>query len=149
MNPSERERILFLCVANSARSQMAEGLARHVFGDRAYVQSAGSSPSRVNPFAIAAMAEIGIDITGQTSKSVTTIDPETVGLVITLCAEEVCPVFLSAAPRLHWPIEDPDRKDAPLTDEERLLHFRVARDVILARIETLASERFPKGVAEG
>jgi len=93
--------ILFLCVANSARSQMAEGLARNLFGDEMRIQSAGSRPSRVNPFAIRVMAEVGIDISGHTSKSVDTISPDDVDLVITLCAEEVCPVFLGRAHRLH------------------------------------------------
>lgn len=133
--------ILFLCVANSARSQMAEGLARHLFGDAVRVQSAGSEPSRVNPFAIKAMAELGIDLGTHSSKSVQTIDPNGVDLVITLCAEEVCPVFLSRAPRMHWPLQDPDRKHEDLTDEERLQHFRVARDQIRARVEVLAALR--------
>jgi arsenate reductase len=129
--------ILFLCVANSARSQMAEGLARNIFGDRARVQSAGSQPTRVNPFAIQALHELGIDITNQTSKSVDTIDPESVDLVITLCAEEVCPVFLSKAQRLHWPLQDPDRKNEALSDEERLAYFRIARDEIRKRLSGL------------
>lgn len=133
--------VLFLCVANSARSQMAEGLARHLFGDAVRVQSAGSEPSRVNPFAIKAMAELGIDLGTHSSKSVQTIDPNGVDLVITLCAEEVCPVFLSRAPRMHWPLQDPDRKHEDLTDEERLQHFRVARDQIRARVEVLAALR--------
>ena len=85
--------LLFLCIANSARSQMAEGLARARFGDAVNVQSAGSEPSRVNPLAIRAMAEIGIDITGQTSKAVETIDPASVNTVVTLCAEESAPSF--------------------------------------------------------
>ena len=140
------DRILFLCVANSARSQMAEGLARHLFGGAVEAQSAGSAPSRVNPYAIRVMEEIGVDISGQTSKSVETIDPKSVDLVVTLCAEEVCPVFLSDAPRLHWPIEDPDRKDADLTEEERLDHFRRARDQIRTRIEILRALRdVPEG----
>src|SRR5690625_251313 len=133
--------VLFLCVANSARSQMAEELARHLFGDAVRVQSAGSEPSRVNPFAIKAMAELGIDLGTHSSKSVQTIDPDSVDLVITLCAEEVCPVFLSRAPRMHWPLQDPDRKHQDLTDEERLQHFRVARDQIRARVEVLAALR--------
>ena len=132
--------VLFLCVANSARSQMAEGLARDLFGQEILVQSAGSSPSRVNPFAIEAMAELGIDITNQSSKSVDTIDPENVDLVITLCAEEVCPVFLGGAERLHWPLEDPDRKHEQLSDAERLAHFRIARDEIRRRLEALRQE---------
>jgi len=133
------KRILFLCVANSARSQMAEGLGRSIFGEDAGVQSAGSSPSRVNPFAVEAMRELDIDITTQSSKSVDGIDPNTVDLVITLCAEEVCPVFLGRAERLHWPLQDPDRKREDLTHEERLVHFRVARDEIKSRLEALAA----------
>src|SRR5688572_8431438 len=89
-----RPGILFLCVANSARSQLAEALARMMFGDRATVQSAGSQPSRVNPYAIDVMREVGADLATHASKSVETIDPASVDLVITLCAEEVCPVFL-------------------------------------------------------
>ncbi len=133
--------ILFLCVANSARSQMAEGLARDLFGDKVGVQSAGSEPSRVNPFAVLAMAELGIDLKSHSSKSVQTIDPDSVDLVITLCADEVCPVMLSDAPRMHWPLKDPDRKNEDLTDEERLKYFCVARDQIRARLEVLEALR--------
>ena len=132
--------ILFLCVANSARSQMAEGLARHLFGDSVRVQSAGSAPSRVNAYAVRAMAELGVDLETHSSKSVQAIDPDSVDLVITLCAEEVCPVFLSSAPRMHWPLQDPDRKHEDLSDEERLQHFRVARDQIRERLEVFAAE---------
>lgn len=133
--------VLFLCVANSARSQMAEGLARDLFGDDVRVQSAGSSPSRVNPFAIEAMAELDIDITSHSSDSVGDVDPAGIDLVITLCAEEVCPVFLSDAPRMHWPLQDPDRKNEELSDDERLHHFRVARDQIQTRLEVLHALR--------
>lgn len=138
--------VLFLCVANSARSQMAEGLARRLFGERVRVQSAGSRPSRVNPLAIRAMSELGIDVSHHRSKSVERIDPESVDLVITLCAEEVCPVFLSGAPRIHWPLEDPDRGHEVLADDERLQHLRVARDQIRGRLEVLAALRdVPEG----
>ncbi len=133
------ESVLFLCVANSARSQMAEGLARRRLGDGARVRSAGSKPTRVNPWAIRAMAELGIDISSHRSESVQDVDRGSVDLVITLCAEEVCPVFLAEARRLHWPIEDPDRADEALTDEQRLAHFRVARDEIARRLEGLAA----------
>jgi arsenate reductase len=119
---------------------MAEGLARQRWGDRVRVQSAGSAPSRVNPYAARAMAEVGVDLSTHSSKSVDTIDPDSVDLVITLCAEEVCPVFLSAARRLHWPLTDPDRKDEALSDEERLEHFRVAREAIRERLEALDAE---------
>src|ERR1700722_19901825 len=100
-------KILFMCVANSGRSQMAEGLARKLLGPQATIQSAGSKATNVNPLAIQAMAEIGIDISKQTSKAVESIDPDSVDTVITLCAEEVCPVFLGKAKKLHWPFSDP------------------------------------------
>jgi arsenate reductase len=129
--------ILFLCVANSARSQMAEGLARSIFGPEVTVQSAGSSPATVNPYAIEVMAEIGIDLRDQYSKSVDTVDPTTVDTVVTLCAEEVCPVFLGKALRLHWPIEDPATADPAFTREQMLGRFRSARDDIHARLERL------------
>jgi len=129
--------VLFLCVANSARSQMAEGLARMMFGDRVTVQSAGSQPSRVNPYAIEVMAELGVDLRTHTSKSVETIDPATVDTVITLCAEEVCPVFLGKARRLHWPVPDPASSD-PLSRDEMLRRFRSARDEIRAKLEGFA-----------
>src|SRR5690348_5318960 len=106
--------ILFMCVANSARSQMAEALARTIFGDRARVQSAGSQPSRVNPDAIEVMSELGIDLSGQASKSVDSIDPAGIDTVITLGAEELCPVFLGNARRHHWPIPDPASPDATI-----------------------------------
>jgi arsenate reductase len=127
-------RILFLCVANSARSQMAEGLARHLLGPDVQVQSAGSSPSRVHPLAIQAMAEIGIDISGQQSKSVDTIAPENVDRVITLCADEVCPVFLTRAERLHWPLPDP----AAIAGADAIEGFRQVRDELARRIRALA-----------
>lgn len=134
------KRVLFLCVANSARSQMAEGLGRMIFGDRAPVESAGSEPSQVNPYAIEVMRELGVDLGTHRSKSVETIDPETVGTVITLCAEEVCPAFLGKARRLHWPIPDPASKDASIPREEMLTRFRTARDSIRGMLERFASE---------
>ncbi|MFO0563175.1 MAG: arsenate reductase ArsC [Polyangiales bacterium] len=134
------ESILFLCVANSARSQMAEGLARWIFGDRARVQSAGSAPSTVNPYAIEVMRELDIDLSTHRSKSVETIDPSTVTTVITLCAEEVCPAFLVAAQRLHWPIPDPASSDPSLSRDEMLTRFRTARDTIRAKLERLRDE---------
>ena len=121
--------ILFLCVANSARSQMAEGLARAKWGDAVRVQSAGSAPSRVNPLAIEALREVGIDISWHTSKSVETIDPATVDLVITLCADEVCPMGLAGVPGLHWPLPDPAGTNAGI---ER---FRAVRDEIARRLD--------------
>lgn len=136
--------VLFLCVANSARSQMAEGLARAAWGERVRVQSAGSAPSRVNPDAVAVMNELGIDLSTHRSTSVDDVDRDGVDLVITLCAEEVCPVFLSRARRLHWPLPDPDRPDEDLTAEERLAQFREIRDDIRGRIDQLTRAGLPK-----
>lgn len=133
--------LLLLCVANSARSQMAEGWARHLFGDSMTVQSAGSRPTRLNPFALEVMREVGIDIGGQTSKSVDTIDPRGVDTVITLCAEEVCPVFFGDVRRLHWGIEDPTT-DAPLSDEAMRARFRVARDELQRRFVSWEASNF-------
>jgi len=131
--PSPMQRILFLCVANSARSQMAEGLARRILGDRAEALSAGSSPSSLNPHAVEAMTEIGIDITGQYSKSVDTIDPSGLDLVVTLCAEEGCPTLPGRVRLLHWPIPDPARE----ASDEPQARFRAARDLIQERISAL------------
>lgn len=125
--------LLFLCVANSARSQMAEGWGRHLFKETMVVQSAGSRPSRVNPYAIEVMGEKGIDLTSHTSKSVDALDPAGIDTVITLCAEEECPVFLGAARRLHWGMEDPASEE-PLTPDELRSRFRRTRDALERRL---------------
>jgi arsenate reductase (thioredoxin) len=127
-------RILFLCVANSARSQMAEGLARKMLGSDVEVLSAGSRPSRVNPYAIEAMSQIGIDISGHRSKSVDEVDAASVDIVITLCADEVCPILPGRVQRLHWPIPDPASDDPAISPVDLRSRFRVARDEIQARI---------------
>ena len=127
------KRILFLCVAKSARSEMAEDLARQILGDRAEVLSAGSNPTSINPHAIEVMAEIGIDITSQYSKSVDAIDPSGLDLVVTLCAEEVCPVLPGQVQRLHWPIADP----ATQSPGEHQARFRITRDLIQENIKSL------------
>jgi arsenate reductase len=124
--------ILFLCVANSARSQLAEGIARSLAPAGVTVSSAGSQPSRVNPLAIRALDELGIDIRGHRSKSVDAISPEGVDAVITLCAEEVCPVFLGKAHRIHWGLPDP--AGAGRTEEEQLQAFRDVRDELRRRL---------------
>lgn len=135
-------RLLLMCVANSARSQMAEGWARRMFGAHMTVQSAGSKPNQVNPYAIEVMREVGIDLTTHRSKSVEEIDPATVDTVITLCAEEVCPVFLGGARRLHWPIPDPASAE-PLPREVMLERFRTARDELRRRFEAWQAAGFP------
>lgn len=127
--------ILFMCVANSARSQLAEGLARAIFGPDAHIESAGSKPGRLNPFAVQALKEINIDISRHSSKSTDDLAPESIAkldYVITLCAEEVCPIMVSKAKKLHWPLKDPAGHEG--TDEEKLGRFRETRDQIKARL---------------
>lgn len=119
---------------------MAEGLARRLFSDTVQVQSAGSNPTQVNPLAIEVMAEIGIDISGHTAKSIDALDLAAVDTVITLCAEEVCPVFLGQAERLHWPIPDPAGHEGE-SPEQQLHRFRAAREQLRGRLEVLAALR--------
>ena len=117
---------------------MAEGLSRRLFGSRAVVESAGSFPARVHPEAVAALAELGLDISTQSSKSVQSIDLTHVDVVITLCADEVCPIVPGARfERLHWPLADPAA--APASD--RAARFRATRDEIARRLEVFGRER--------
>ncbi len=134
-------KILFMCVANSARSQLAEGLARRLF-PQAEIESAGSHPGMLNPYAVEVMKEIGLDISRHYSKSIDDLSPEFiegVQYIITLCAEEVCPILVSNAKKLHWPHPDPASKE-PLPDDEMLRRFRVAREAILAKLESFKVE---------
>ena len=124
--------ILFLCIANSARSQMAEGIARSLVPPGIRVWSAGSNPTRVRSEAIAVMREIGIDISGYRSKAVTEVPVAEIDTVITLCAEEVCPLFFGSAERIHWPLPDPAAAEGP--EETRLAAFRKTRDELRRRI---------------
>jgi arsenate reductase len=141
--------LLFLCVANSARSQMAEGLARTLFGGLVRVQSAGSQPTRINPSAVAAMQEVAIHITDQRSKSVDAIDPASIDAVITLCAEEVCPVWPGKLARLHWPLPDPASTDPGLSADALLARFRAVRDELRFRLWAFASTNVPDGITLG
>lgn len=128
-------KILFLCVANSARSQLAEGLAKSLFGNKAQIESAGSEPSsQVQPWAIKSLSEIDIDISQNWSKSYDELSPQFLAdldFVITLCAEEVCPVMISKAKRIHWPINDP----AKVSEIKKAEAFRVARDEIKEKLQ--------------
>jgi arsenate reductase len=117
---------------------MAEGLARSLFAGRATVMSAGSMPARVHSQAIAALAEVGIDISQQTSKSVAALDLTHVDVVITLCADEVCPVARgSTFERLHWPLADP----AGAVPSEAAARFRATRDELQRRLESFGRAR--------
>jgi len=130
---SDRSDVLFLCVANSARSQMAEGFGRRFAPAHVGVHSAGSDPGRLNPFAVRAMAEVGIDIANHASKPIEAVPADRIATVVTLCADEVCPVFPGDVARLHWPFDDPAAVAG--SDEIVLGAFRRVRDAIGARIE--------------
>jgi len=125
-----RQRVLIICTGNSARSQMAEGLLRHDAGERFEVFSAGTRPGRVRPEAIAAMAEIGIDMSSHRSKSVDEFTEQPFDYVLTVCdhARESCPVFPGHAMAFHHSFEDPAAFEG--SDEERLAAFRRVRDEI-------------------
>ena len=131
----DKQRVLFLCTHNSARSQMAEGLLRHLAGDRFDAYSAGTEATCVRPLAIRAMGEVGIDISGQESKTLDRYLGEPFDAVVTVCdqANEACPLFLGAKERLHWSFPDPSR--ATGTEEEQLATYHTVRDAIRARIE--------------
>jgi arsenate reductase len=139
VNKQNRKRVLVLCTGNVARSQMAEGLLRHMAGDRFEVFSAGLSPSHVRPNAIAVMKELGIDISHHRSKSMNEFLDTPFDYVITVCdhASEHCPVFPGPAKRIHWSIDDPV---APGGEEAQLAAFRRARDELKERLETFAEE---------
>src|ERR687894_1771117 len=129
-----KTRVLFLCTHNSARSQMAEGLLRHLAGDRFKAMSAGTEATRVRPLAVRAMEEIDIDMSGQESKTLDRYLQEPFDYVITVCddANEACPFFPGAQSRLHWSLEDPSKAEG--SEEERLAVFRRVRDEIEERI---------------
>ena len=130
-----KTRVLFLCTHNSARSQIAEGLLRHLAGDRFEARSAGTEATHVRPLAVRAMDEIGADISRQESKTLDRYLQEPFDYVVTVCdaANEACPVFHGAKERLHWSFPDPSQVTGP--EEERLGVFRAVRDEIRARIE--------------
>ncbi len=129
--------VLFLCVANSARSQMAEGLARHTAPPGFHFWSAGSEPGTLNPLAVQALAEDGIDISHQRAKGLASIPLADVDVIVTLCAEEVCPMVPGKVRRLHWPLPDPARVNG--AEADRLAAFRAARDYLKRLLPSLWS----------
>jgi arsenate reductase len=130
-----KAKVLFLCTGNSARSQMAEGYLRSVAGDDFEAMSAGIEPKGLNPLAVEAMKEIGIDISRQTSKDVTGFLGQAIPYVITVCdnAKARCPIFPRTYKFLHWSLEDP--AEAVGSHDEQLAVFRRVRDEITQRIE--------------
>ena len=139
MNCTRKPRVLFLCTGNSCRSQMAEGFARALGGDRIEAQSAGIEAHGQNPRAIAVMAEVGVDISGQESTRLVDEMLERVDLVVTVCghADEHCPVLPAGVKRVHWPLPDPAK--ATGTEAEISDAFRAVRDDIHRRVKQLLS----------
>ncbi|MCV0402371.1 MAG: arsenate reductase ArsC [Chloroflexi bacterium] len=135
-----RERVIFLCTHNSARSQMAEGLLRSVAGDRFEVVSAGTVATTVRPEAVAVMREIGVDIGSQTSKTLEPFIGEPFDWLITVCdqAREACPTMPGVERQLHWSVDDPSAVDGD--DEARLEAFRSARDELGGRVAAFLAD---------
>jgi arsenate reductase len=142
MDQSKR-RVLFLCTHNSARSQMAEGWLRHLGGDRFEVHSAGTEATRVRPLALRAMAEVDVDLSGHTSKTLDRYLTEPWDDVITVCdvANETCPFFASGGRRLHWSFPDPS--GATGSDDEQLAVYRRVRDAIRDRVVAFLAAPHP------
>jgi arsenate reductase (thioredoxin) len=130
-------KVLFMCTGNSARSQMAEGFARHFGGEQIEAHSAGVEPSRLNPVAVAVMRERGIDISSHHSKAFDWDLARQMDVVVTVCghANESCPVLPPEVKRLHWPLEDPAA--AKGTDAEIMATFRLVRDQVETRVMDL------------
>jgi arsenate reductase len=138
---TERQRVLFLCTHNSARSQMAEALLRHLGGGRFEAFSAGTEATQVRPLAIRAMLELGIDISAHESKTLDRYLDQPFDKVITVCdqAHEACPMFFGARERVHWSFPDPSK--ATGCEEEQLATYRDVRDAIRSRIEAELLDR--------
>jgi arsenate reductase len=136
----ERTKVLFLCVHNSARSQMAEGLLRSMAAGAVEVKSAGLEAGRLRPEAVTVMAELGLDISGQRSKAVEELAGERFDVVVTTCdeAKEACPLFPGASEMRHWSIEDPAAVEGD--EQARLLAFRSARDALWKHVADLARD---------
>jgi len=136
-------RVMFVCTGNSARSQMAEGFARHFGRGRIEAYSAGMEPSRLNPFAVAVMQEKGIDISGQRSKGFDEAVARRMDLVVTVCgnADERCPVLPPEVKKLRWPLEDPAA--ATGSNDQILATFREIRDQIEVRVTELVRRLLP------
>lgn len=146
MTDTGKLRVLILCTANSARSQMAEGALRHLVGDRVDVFSAGSKPSVVNPMAIRAMADIGVDISGHRSKSLMEFIHQPFDFVITVCdnAAETCPAFPGRAQRIHWSFPDPAAVEG---EDAKLAAFCAVRDGLIERFRDFIQQQGLSGPA--
>jgi len=148
MTPRPKPKVLFLCTGNACRSQMAEGWARHLKGDRLEVWSAGVEPHGLDPRAVLVMAEAGVDISGHRSKHVRDLAGIAFDYVVTVCdqAREACPVFTGGAKMIHVGFDDPPRlaRDARST-KEALVPYRRVRDEIRALVETMPESLESRG----
>lgn len=138
-----RPGVLFLCTGNSCRSQMAEGWARSLLADRVRAYSAGTKPHGLNPLAVRAMREVGVDISGHTSKTAEDLRDERIDLVVTVCdsAHEACPVFPGATRIIHRGFDDPPRlAQGAASEDEAMVHYRRVRDEIKQMVLTLPAE---------
>lgn len=137
---TSKKRVLFLCTHNSCRSQMAEGLLKHLAPDKFEAESAGTNPSQVHPLAVKVMEEAGIDISGQYSKPINKFSGQSFDYVITVCdnANQTCPIFPGAARKLHWSFEDPASGEG--TPDEKLRFFRRVRDEISSKVKEFINE---------
>jgi arsenate reductase len=132
--------IVFLCVANSARSQIAEGYARTYLAGRATVASAGTRPLHVNPYAVTVMSEHGLDLRAHHAKSADALVAADIDLLVMVCEDEICPSHLAKLPRRHWNVADPASDDPRITHDEMLARFRRARDTIWRHVLDLGHE---------
>jgi arsenate reductase len=144
MQEKEKIKVLFLCTANAARSQMAAGIVKHDFGDRIETYSAGTNPKGVSRLAVMVLAEINIDISTETSDHLDKYRNMHFDYVITLCddANEKCPVFFGGVRRLHMSFPDPPHSNDP--SEENMQKFREVRDSIRSHMEIFFTEEFAK-----
>jgi len=142
----EKSRVLFVCIHNSARSQMAEALLNHFYGERFQAESAGLEPEKLNPIAVAAMADLGIDISQKATRDVFDLYKagKTYQYVITVCDEasaERCPLFPSVRKTLHWSFEDPASFEG--SDSEKLQKTINVREEIKSKIQAWLHELNP------
>ena len=138
----KKTRIIFLCIGNSARSQMAEAFLRRLAGDYFEVYSAGFEEKPIHPLTYKVMAELGYDLSGQSSKNLKQyLGKIHFGIIITVCdrAEKVCPIFPGTSTRLYWPFEDPAAYEG--SEQDRLQKFREIRNQIQARVKLFLKER--------
>ena len=137
----KKKKIIFICTGNSCRSQIAEGITRHLASNKFDVYSAGSHPTEIHPTAIKVMSEVGVDISHHKSDSISRFVNENMDVVVTVCenADKACPVFPGKVERIHWSIEDPFQEGN--LDSHDLVNFRKTREDLTVRIKNFLKSR--------